>query len=382
MNGGKRTLSTNRKTPADRSGIRNISDKHQEEDTLRESEARYRQLVETTTDWIWETDLEGNHTYSNPAGETFLGYTVSEIIGTSAFSHIPPDDEHRLRELISRGIDEKDARPYTTTIQWIHKDGSVHFFESAITPLVNSQGEITGFRGIDRDITGRKQAEKALLLANRKLSMLNSITRHDINNQLLSLLGYLEISKESLGNPARIAEFIAMEEKIAETIARQIDFTKDYEDLGVNVPEWQNLNTVIRSVISHLPMQNIRVDAGFPNLDVFADPLLEKVFYNLIDNALRYGGEKMTAIHVTTRNEQGMLIITVEDDGTGIFAENKTHLFMKGFGKHTGLGLYLSREILSITGITINENGEAGKGARFEMVVPEGRYRFTDLMEK
>jgi signal transduction histidine kinase len=83
----------------------------------------------------------------------------------------------------------------------------------------------------------------------------------------------------------------------------------------------------------------------------------------------------MTSIHVKTHEDNGVLVITVEDDGNGISAKDKKQLFTKGFGKRTGLGLYLSREILSITGITINENGEPGKGARFEIVVPKSNFR-------
>jgi signal transduction histidine kinase len=124
-------------------------------------------------------------------------------------------------------------------------------------------------------------------------------------------------------------------------------------------------------------MRNIRIDADYPDLELFADPLLEKVFYNLVDNALRYGGEKMTAIRMTTGKDNGVLVIMVEDDGNGISAYDKKELFKKGFGKHTGLGLFLSREILSLTGITITENGEPGVGARFEIVVPAGTWRMT-----
>ena len=181
--------------------------------------------------------------------------------------------------------------------------------------------------------------------------------------------------KESLGDPARTAELIAREEAIARTIAHQIDFTRDYEDMGVKAPVWQNVNQIIRNVIARLPVRDIRIDAGDPDLEMLADPLLEKVFYNLIDNALRYGGEQMTAIRVTNRKDNGVLVITVDDDGNGISADDKKKLFTRGFGKNTGLGLFLSREILSITGDTITETGEPGKGARFEITVPKGTWR-------
>ena len=164
--------------------------------------------------------------------------------------------------------------------------------------------------------------------------------------------------------------------RIADTIAQLINFTRDYEELGMNAPAWQNVRTVIGNVIALLPMRDISVDAGDPALDVFADPLLERVFYNLIDNALRYGGDRMTAIRVSSHLSGNGLLIVFEDDGAGIAIQDKNRLFEKGFGKNTGLGLFLLREILGITDITITENGKPGKGARFEITLPKGAYRF------
>ncbi|MEI6841393.1 MAG: sensor histidine kinase, partial [Methanomicrobiales archaeon] len=107
---------------------------------------------------------------------------------------------------------------------------------------------------------------------------------------------------------------------------------------------------------------------------VFADPLVIKVFYNLMDNAARYGG-KITTIRFSVDELDGDHIVVCEDDGDGIVAAEKEKIFERDFGKNTGLGLALSREILSITGITITETGEPGKGARFEINVPENMYR-------
>jgi signal transduction histidine kinase len=116
-------------------------------------------------------------------------------------------------------------------------------------------------------------------------------------------------------------------------------------------------------------------------VEVFADPLMEKVFYNLMENSLRHG-EHATHMDFSDKETESGLILTYADNGVGVTAEDKKKLFQKGFGKHTGLGLFLSKEILSITGITITENGEPGKGARFEMVVPKGAYRFTGTDKK
>ena len=103
--------------------------------------------------------------------------------------------------------------------------------------------------------------------------------------------------------------------------------------------------------------------------------MFEKVFYNLIDNALRYGGQKMTMIRIASQESGDGLLISIEDDGAGISEGDKKRLFERGFGHNTGLGLFLSREILAITGITITGTGEPGRGAMFEIMVPKGGYR-------
>ena len=108
---------------------------------------------------------------------------------------------------------------------------------------------------------------------------------------------------------------------------------------------------------------------------MFGDPLVVRVCYNLMDNAVRYGG-KITTIRFSMQESGDDHLIVCEDDGDGVPADEKEQIFDRGFGKNTGLGLALAREILSITGIAIRETGEPGKGARFEMVVPKGAYRF------
>jgi signal transduction histidine kinase len=148
--------------------------------------------------------------------------------------------------------------------------------------------------------------------------------------------------------------------------------------IGVNSPEWQDVGTVISGAAAGLDFAGVMLDAGFPGYEIYADLLLPKVFYNLFDNSLRYGGEQLSRIRVSGSRDNGDLRIIVEDNGTGIDPEMKEHLFERGFGKNTGLGLFLSKEILAITGIDITENGESGKGARFEIRVPNGNFRLQE----
>ncbi|MEN6609846.1 MAG: sensor histidine kinase, partial [Methanoregulaceae archaeon] len=188
--------------------------------------------------------------------------------------------------------------------------------------------------------------------------------------------------KEEPDTGPKASEYLKKEMLIAEIMGEQIDFTKVYEEMGTTAPIWKNIPEDIRRAAASLSLGDIRVEVDLEDLSVYADPLFEKVFYNLIDNALRYGGDAMTKIHIFCHETGDGLVLICEDDGVGIMSEDKIHLFEQGYGKHTGLGLFLTREILSITNITIAETGEPGKGARFEIRVPKGRYRFSDGLER
>jgi signal transduction histidine kinase len=153
-----------------------------------------------------------------------------------------------------------------------------------------------------------------------------------------------------------------------------VEFTRFYQDIGVKAPEWQDLETVFSRARSQIALEGIAVESATGRYQVYADPLIEKVFYNMLENSLRHG-EHVTSIRLSAQENTASLHVVYEDDGAGVPSEIKEKLFQRGFGKHTGLGLFLTREILAITGITVTENGEPGKGARFEIIVPAGGFR-------
>ncbi|MHB8164238.1 MAG: ATP-binding protein, partial [Methanoregula sp.] len=259
--------------------------------------------------------------------------------------------------------------------QEFHEDTLNADFLATASPLYNEEGNVIGSVHVMRDISERKHVENALRIANNKLTMLSSITRHDILNKLTGLKMYLELSRESVKDPVFL-DYIAKEIEVAGAIERQIEFTRYYESIGVNAPQWQDLTERIRSSASQLSLEGITFDILLPPVFVYADALIEKVFYNLIENSLRHGGG-ITCISFTFEETHDGAMITYRDNGTGIPLADKDKLFRRGFGKHTGLGLFLSREILSITGITITENGKPGKGVQFEIRVPKASYRLN-----
>jgi signal transduction histidine kinase len=212
--------------------------------------------------------------------------------------------------------------------------------------------------------------------ANTKLTLLNSITRQDILDQLTELQGDLEHAEQKTGDIDVRPCILTVRETI-NRIKRQIKFTKEYQDIGLHTPEWQNVTDTITRARVGLDLKKVSLDVEVKNVEILADRLLEKVFYYMIDNALRHGGEKLTRIRFYTHSKGDDLMLVCEDDGIGIPAEKKMFLFPEGYGKHFGYGLFLIKEILSVTGITIRETGVPGKGARFEMYIPKGTYRKT-----
>jgi light-regulated signal transduction histidine kinase (bacteriophytochrome) len=128
----------------------------------------------------------------------------------------------------------------------------------------------------------------SLTQTNKKLNLLSRITRHDILNQLTALAGYLDLIREESGDP-KIQKYIDHEKWITETIRRQIQFTKDYQEIGVQSPQWYDVKKTIEMAITSLTLPKDALMITIEKFSIYADPLLEKVFYNLIENALRHG---------------------------------------------------------------------------------------------
>ncbi|MDX6445817.1 MAG: hypothetical protein QOH71_2891 [Blastocatellia bacterium] len=155
---------------------RDISARKGAEEALKDSEEKFRSIVETTNEWIWAIDLEGNHTYTNPAIEHILGYKVDEILGAPALDFVHPQDREELEQLLARCIVEK--RGWTgLVLRWTHKHGGFRYLESNGLPVLDPQGNLVGYRGADRDITERKLAEEALSQQAERAALTNRISQ-------------------------------------------------------------------------------------------------------------------------------------------------------------------------------------------------------------
>ena len=153
-----------------------------------------------------------------------------------------------------------------------------------------------------------------------------------------------------------------------------ITFTKDYQDIGLYRPQWQNLRNITALLAAAVDFGNVTLKNELGRLEVYADPLFEKVVFTLLENAIRHGGS-LTYVRFSYRIVDGGCLLVCEDDGAGVSSDEKEKIFLREYGKHTGFGLFLAREILGITGFSIRETGISGKGARFEIFIPAGSFK-------
>ncbi|MDP3564737.1 MAG: HAMP domain-containing sensor histidine kinase, partial [Methanoregula sp.] len=225
------------------------------------------------------------------------------------------------------------------------------------------------------EINERKRFESAIQLANRKLNTLSSITRHDILNQITAIVMYLSLAEEVVTDPTT-REHLQKIEQVTQLIQKQIRFTRDYQNIGSSSPQWLNVAETEKNALTDLDLGGVKVEASLESLEVYTDFLLEKVFFNLVENSLRHG-EKVTQVRFSYQETPDGLTIFCEDDGVGIPLTAKERIFKREYYRNTGYGLFLASEILSITGLAIRETGEPGKGARFEILVPPGSFRFS-----
>lgn len=334
---------------------------------IQENECRLNEILRAVQTGVILSDAtSGEIIYANPKAIEIYGSDPGSVPGM------------QIDSLFYRSASAKEP-----------DDGQDYFIaaDDRVIPVIRSESMTT----IDQrpvricsfmDISIQKQVEEELrktaeelhvsmhdlALANKKLKMLTSVTRHDINNKLSVVNGSLALLEECVdSNGSSVYQLLT---DAVSDISRLIGFSHIYEDMGVNSPVWQN----IQKIVSAIPDSDRLIHVDIPDIEIYADPLLQKVFENLYDNSVRHGNG-LTRIDVTTKVQDGELHLIWQDDGKGIPDDDKEAIFERGFGKNTGFGLFLIREILELSGATITEEGIFTEGARFVIRFPDGTYR-------
>ena len=302
------------------------------------------------------------------------GYSEEELIGQNTRMLYTNDAEClRIGQELYKSREGK--RVDRLESQFRKRDGSIIDVVLSLSPFDPGNPD-AGVTATIMDVTDRKRSEEALKRANKQVALLTSVTRHDILNKLTALRGYIRYMRK-LTLDDSLAEIIQKEEDLAVMIANLINFTRDFKYVGITPPEWIDVAETITTLRKSLEMGPVSLHVNTDGLEIYADPQIRKVFTNLIDNSLRHGGP-VTEIRITSVEKGDHLVIMYEDNGKGIPDDEKERIFEREYRRNTGFGLFLAREILAITMMTITETGTSGHGVRFEITVPQRAYRIND----
>jgi CheY-like chemotaxis protein/signal transduction histidine kinase len=353
---------------------------------LVESEAYLKSIIRGSPVGLFVLDRNHKVIQWNRAMEEITGISSSDIIGTDMhLSLFYSEKRPCVSDLILDGSGGDIEKFYGKKIKPSmfvegayeaidffpnYKDGTWFFFTAS--PVVDNVGTVIGAVESVLDITDQKLNEITLKEIIKKLHLLSGITRHDVLNKVTALNGYLTLIREQLP-VTESPEYIDRVGDIVEIIRNLITFTRDYQEIGINSPKWHKLSEIIENVIKSLEVRSVIVDYKPDDKEIYGDPLLERVFYNLFDNSLRHG-VNLTHIKITFRYSGEDLVIVYEDNGVGVPDKEKENIFCRKYFINSGFGLFLSREILQITNISIKETGVQGEGVKFEITVPKGHY--------
>jgi PAS domain S-box-containing protein len=355
-----------------------ITEHKRVEEALAESESFNRGIVENLPDYIVVYGSDGKILYVNPASARLLGYDADKLVGTPLLSYIAEECRDEVVSRIAERRKGGEVSPYE--INLILSDGRQRTVIVKGSPIQYHDNPAVLLLLID--ITESKRAAEALAKANQKLNVLSGLTRKDLTNQVFVLNSYLEMLKKGAAGQESILENIQKCERAARSISEITEFTKNFQDMGAKPPKWQNVKTALLLGLSHISIGEIQHSIETEDLEIFADPLLEDVCQHLFENSFLHG-EHVTRVRVWHAATPREVTIFFEDNGTGIPLEKKEQVFVRGgtANRASMRSLIFVREILDITGITITETGEPGKGARFEITVPEGAWRMTGESE-
>ena len=354
---------------------RDISNMKRAELALKESEGKFKSLYEgafenisifemvrgadgVIVDWLVRDN--------NPAAQEYLGKPMESIVGKRVTEIFGAQNMNGFIDT-SRKVMESGRGEFSETyFQW-----NGRYYMYSMFPIGNDRLATVGL-----DITERKAAEEALRKANRKLGLLNGVTRHDMTNQLMVVSGIVSLM-ELEGRGFSTDHLIKLNRSIT-SLRNQLEFMRQYQEIGAMAPEWQELHQLVQKAVGQLSLGEMQVTEEATGLLIRADPLFEKVVYNLVENAIRHGGG-VRHLSISVIEGGTSIKLVFQDDGRGITDKEREYLFQPGRGKNTGFGLFLSKEILEITGMSLIEESTGGNGARFLIGVPSGMFRLQNL---
>ncbi len=329
-------------------------------------------VIENLNEMVLVTELDRKGepivVYVNPAFLKASEKTIEEISGRYLFeldrSLVDTDAVNDIYNAFKAGLPSRR--------EIVHTDGKgeKRFLETHFFPLRDEEGRVTNWVLLQRDVTSFVDQREKLRVSNEKLNLMETISRHDMMNHLQAIELYIHMVL-STSEDSDVASRLEKINRITEQMKRQLNALKELKSSGN--PRWMNVHKTFLDSIAGMDTKGIRIGVEGENADIVADPLVERVFFNFVDNSIRHGGNVRNITLLVIREGEGLRIV-YNDDGSGIQASEKDTIFTTSRDGRSH-GLRLAKDVLGITGIQIQETGEAGKGARFELSVPDGGFR-------
>jgi len=357
-----------------------ITESKRLEEMVRVSEAKYRIVADNTYDWEYWRSPEGRFLYTSPSCQRVTGYPACEFeTDPKLLSRIVhPDDLARFEAHVQR---DQTASPADIDFRIIHRDGTTRWIGHRCQPVFNAQGLFLGRRGSNRDITHRKQAEKALEESSHKLKLFAYSVAHDLKSPAIGVYGLAKrlrkYAKEVLDEKGR--NYCDQILKASEHIAALVDKVNTYiatKEAPLSI-ERISVAEILRTLKDEFAVQLSirRIDWLQPEttVEIKADRLsMLRAFRNFVDNSLKYGGERLSTIWTGYEESEDSHIFSFSDNGKGLkekdsekifgaFQRNETSRGVEG----AGLGLTIVKEIAEQHGGTVWVEPKSKKGITF-----------------
>lgn len=377
--------------------FRNVTDRYRMEKALRESEEKYRTILESIEEGYYEVDLTGNFTFLNDAMCKIRGQSRDELIGKNNKDYMNPDTAKTVYKYFNKVYDTGTP---AKNVEWktLRADGSERYVESSIDLIKNSKDQPIGFRGVVRDVTERKRMEDELRQA-RKMESIGTMAggiAHDFNNLLYMITGNTELALEDTPewNPvhANLQEIKSAGLRAAGIVKQLLNFSRKADQELKPIGVITVIKDALKFMRSMIP-KTIEIRKHLPDTDVtiLADPIqINQVLMNICTNASQAMEETGGILEITVENatlsEEAVanypdltagehIKITVSDTGPGIDPEIIDRIFdpyftTKGFGEGSGMGLTVVHGIMKNHSGAIAVDSKPDKGATFTILFP------------
>ncbi len=405
---------TDELTTANQQLRQEITQRKRAEEALRESKERFRNLVETTSDWVWEVDQNGVYTYVNPIVGELLGYDVDEVLGKTPFDFMPPREAERIGAYFESIVASQEPITNLENIN-VHKDGHLVYLETSGVPFFSPNGELLGYRGIDRDINERRLAEEELKkhrdhledLVKELTNELAATQEELVKHEKLSVLGQLTATvSHELRNPLGVirsstfyveSNLSDVDEKITKHLKRIDEQVGLCDSIIGDLMEYtqgrpsemleRELNPFLEEVLAGMtfpePVHMLREMAPDLPMVRFDREKLQRVMNNLVTNAIQAvvvrqegwkeeEGPYQPQVKLATSLVEDGVCIEVEDNGAGMDEETAARVFEPLFttrARGSGLGLSIVKKIVEEHGGTVSLDSGSDRGTKAIIVI-------------